>query len=109
MDMPAPPPADVPDEENMADTPIIEKLNDAFLGLNHQDAQEMDGVDDSITPPGSSKRHRQRLEQAGTSQVPSFDNALLALENFDVSQIEQLMQVAQMQVDTKSAASQPCG
>ena len=46
MDMPAPPPADVPDEGNMADKPTIIELDDAFLGLNHQDAQEMDGVDD---------------------------------------------------------------
>ena len=100
MDMPAPPPAD---EGNTANTPIIEELDDAFLGLNHQDAQDMDGVD--IALPESSKRPRQPLEQAATSQVPNFDNALLALQNFDVRQIQQVMQVAQMQLDTKDCTT----
>ena len=53
----------------MADTPTINEMDDAFLGLNHQDVQEIDGVDDSILPPGSSKRPRQRLDQAGALRM----------------------------------------
>ena len=33
-------------DEGMADSPTIDELDDAFLGLNHQDVQNMDGVDD---------------------------------------------------------------
>ena len=56
MDMPAGPPADGPGDGNMAETPNFEDLDDAFLGLNHQEVQEIDGVNGGVDPLGSSKR-----------------------------------------------------
>ena len=83
--------------------------DDAFLGLNHQHFPDMDGVSEGGDPPGSSNRPRQCLEPTGMSSAPSFDETVHAIANFDANQIQQLLQVAQMQFDTKSAASQPCG
>ena len=97
---------------NVMATPAIEEMDDdAFLGLNHQQFPDMDGVSDGGDPPGSSKRPRQCLEPTGTSRVklPALMMLFRQLQSFDASQIQQLMQVAQMQFETKSAASQPCG
>ena len=84
MDMPAPPPVQVAGEENETEAPAFEDMDDddAFLGLNHQHFPDMEGVSEGGDPPGSSKRPCQSLEPAV---------------------------FAQMQLDTKSAASQPCG
>ena len=92
------------------ETPAFEEMDDdAFLGLNHQHFPDMDGVSEGGDPPGSSKRPRQCLEPAVMISAPSFDETVHAIANFDANQIQQLLQVAQMQFDTKSAASQPCG
>ena len=43
----------LPLHEGMVDSPIIVELDDAFLGLNHQYVQDMDGVDVNQIPAGS--------------------------------------------------------
>ena len=40
-------------------------------------------------------------------ESPAFDG--MDFSSFDADQIQQLLQIAQMQLDTKAAASQLCG
>ena len=69
----------------------------------------MDGVNEGGVPPGTSKRPRQSLELAVSNSASSFDTTVHAISSFDADQIQQLLQIAQMQLDTKAAASQLCG
>ena len=110
MDMPAPPLVEVAGGENVMEAPAFEEMDDdVFLGLNHQHFPDLEGVSEGGDPPGSSKRPRQCLESAVMSSAPSFDTTVHAIANLDADEIQQLLQVAQMQLDTKSAASQLCG
>ena len=115
MDINIPPPAVPPvvatgamDEE---ESPACDDMDDeAFLGLNHEHFPDME-VGESGAPPGTSKRPRQDLEVelAVSKSAPSFDSTAHAISSFDTDQIQQLIQIAQMQLDTKVAASQLCG
>ena len=79
--------------------------DDAYLGLNHEHFPAME-VGEIGAPLGTSKRPRQSLEIVPT---PSFDVTANAIASYDSDQIQQLLHIAQMQLDSKGAASQLCG
>ena len=111
MDIPPPavPPVQEPGEVDEVESPAFDGMDDdAFLGLNHQHFPEME-VSEGGVPPGTSKRPRQSLELPVSNSAPSFDTTVHAISSFDADQIQQLLQIAQMQLDTKAAASQLCG
>ena len=115
MDINIPPPAVPPmyepgviDEEEL---PACDEMDDdAFLGLNHEHFPDME-VGEGGVPPGTSKRPCQNLELElpVPNTAPSFDSTVHAISSFDADQIQQLLQIAQMQLDTNAAASQLCG
>ena len=49
------------------------------------------------------------MELAVPDSTPSFDTTVNAISSYDADQIQQLLHIAQMQLDTKAAASQLCG
>ena len=79
--------------------------DDAYLGLNHEHFPAME-VGEIGAPLGTSKRPRQSLEIVPT---PNFDVTANAIASYDADQIQQLMHIAQMQLDSKGASSQLCG
>ena len=98
-----------PGEIDEEESPACDEMDDdAFHGLNHQHFPDMEVVEGGV-PPGTSKRPRQSLELAVSNSAPSFDSTVHALSSFDADQIQQLLHFAQMQLDTKVAASQLCG
>ena len=82
--------------------------DDAYLGLNHKHFLFME-IGEIGAPLGTSKRPRQSLEVAVPNPTPSFDITVNAISSYDSDQIQKLLQIAQMQLDTKAAASQLCG
>ena len=88
------------DEEEL---PTCDEMDDdAFLGLNHEHFPDME-VGEGGVPPGTSKRPRQdlELELAVSNSSPSFDSTAHAISSFDADQIQQLKQIAQMQLTRK--------
>ena len=105
-----PPPAAPPifevgamDEEGCPEDGDLD--DDAYLGLNHEHFPAME-VGEIGALPGTSKRPRQSLE---TVPTPSFDVTVNAIASYDSNQLQELLQVAQMQLDSKGASSQLCG
>ena len=100
-----------PGEIDEEESPACDEMDDdAFLGLNHEHFPDME-VGEGGVPPGTSKRPRQNLELEldVSNSAPSFDSTVHAISSFDADQIQQLLHIAQMQLDTKAAASQLCG
>ena len=79
--------------------------DDAYLGLNHEHFPAME-VGEIGASSGTSKRPRQSLEIVPT---PSFDVTMDAIASYDSNQLQELLQVAQLQLDSKGASSQLCG
>ena len=103
---PAVPPVFEPGVIDEEELPTFDEMDDvAFLGLNHEHFPDME-VGEGGLPPGTSKRPRQNLELelAVSNSAPSFDSTVHAISSFDADQIQQLLQIAQMQLDTKAAA-----
>ena len=100
-----PPPAAPPVFETGAMDEEESPEDDAYLGLNHEHFPAME-VGEIGAPLGTSKRPRQSLE---VDPTPSFDITVNAIASYDSDQIQQLLHIAQMQLDTNAAASQICG
>ena len=105
LNISAPPPAVQPIFETGAMDEEESPEDGAYLGLNHEHFPAME-VGEIGAPLGTSKRPRQSLE---VDPTPSFDVTANAIASYDSDQIQQLLQIAQMQLDTKAAASQLCG
>ena len=100
MDIPAAMPVQETGEVDEVESPAFDGMDDdAFLGLNHQHFPDME-VSEGGVPPGTSKRPRQSLELAVTNSAPSFDTSVNAISHSDADQIQQLLQIAQMQLDS---------